>query len=164
MKIAVIYYSLTGNCEFVANKLKDKLNADVYRITPKKKYPDRGFKKFYWGGKSALMEETPELEDYSIDLTKYDKVILGFPVWASTLAPPIRTYIMDNKERLFEKRISLFVCYGGAGAKKAIEKTKVLLNNQTIENELILTDPKVKLDQNEEKEFNNFCIKMKESL
>jgi len=49
------------------------------------------------------MAEKPELEKYTLNLSDYDRVIFGSPVWASNFAPPIRTFIEDNKEELEEK-------------------------------------------------------------
>ncbi|MBR3153029.1 MAG: flavodoxin family protein, partial [Clostridia bacterium] len=64
MKKAIVYYSMSGNADYVANRISEKLDADLIRISPKKEYPNKGVMKFFWGGKSAIMGETPELEDY----------------------------------------------------------------------------------------------------
>ena len=71
MKKAIVYYSMSGNTEYVAKYIAEKVNVDLIRIEPKKQYPNKGFRKFFWGGKSALMGETPELESYSFDESKY---------------------------------------------------------------------------------------------
>ena len=62
-KDLVVYYSLEGNTEYVANVLKEKIGADLLKLVPKKAYHDKGFAKFFWGGKSAVMAEKPELEE-----------------------------------------------------------------------------------------------------
>ena len=61
MKTMIVYYSLEGNTEFAAEKIAAKLGADLLRIQPVKAYPSGGFRKFLWGGKSAVMAETPKL-------------------------------------------------------------------------------------------------------
>ena len=100
MKTIIVYYSLEGNTEYVANVIAGKLSADVLKLVPKKAYSDKGFSKFFWGGKSAVMAETPELEPYTLDLSEYDQVVIGFPVWAGTFTPPIRTFVKENKAAL----------------------------------------------------------------
>ena len=45
MKTAIVYYSMSGNCEFAAKKIADITGADLIRIEPEKAYPDSGFKK-----------------------------------------------------------------------------------------------------------------------
>ena len=61
MKTIIVYYSLEGNTEYVAQTIANQLDADLLRIEPAKSYPTGGFRKFFWGGKSAVMGETPEL-------------------------------------------------------------------------------------------------------
>ena len=80
MRTAVVYYSMSGNTAITAEKLAEGTGADLIRIAPEKAYPDRGFRKFLWGGKSAVMAETPVLQPYTFDAEQYDLVILGFPV------------------------------------------------------------------------------------
>ena len=65
MKTLIVYYTLEGNTHYAAKKIASKIGADVLRIKPVKTYPKKGFRKFFWGGKSAVMAETPELEPLS---------------------------------------------------------------------------------------------------
>ena len=55
MKTAIVFYSMNGNTAMVARKLAEGINADLIEIKPEKSYPDKGFKKFLWGGKSAVI-------------------------------------------------------------------------------------------------------------
>ena len=64
MKRVIVYYSLSGNTRFAAEQIARRLGADLLPIAPEKAYPDRGFRKFFWGGKSAVMAETPALQPY----------------------------------------------------------------------------------------------------
>ena len=50
MKTAVVYYSMSGNTELAAERIAAVLGADLIRLTPVKAYPDKGFRKFFWGG------------------------------------------------------------------------------------------------------------------
>lgn len=157
MKTAVIYYSMSGNSQFAAEKIAGQLNADLIRLEPEKAYPDSGFRKFFWGGKSAVMGERPALLPYDFDSDKYDLVILGFPVWASNPAPPIRSFIHDNKDSLAGKDIAAFACFSGGGADKALAKLKKQLEIDSLKAELILTDPREKEDPENDKMIREFC-------
>ena len=160
MKTLVVYYSMSGNTEYVAKSISDKLNADIIKLIPKKEYPNKGLKKFLWGGKSAIMGELPELESYEFESSKYDLIIFGTPVWASSFTPPIRTFIKENKEKLLNKKIAVFTCFMGGGADKAIEKLKKYLEIEQFEAELILIDPKDKKEDEKENKINEFCSKI----
>lgn len=155
-KTAVIYYSMTGNTEYVAKEIEKNLNVDIIKINPIKEYPNKGFKKFFWGGKSAVMKETPELEKYDFNENKYENIIIGTPVWASTFSPPIRSFINENKDKLKNKNISIIICNSGGGADKTIEKLRQYLDIKDFKEKLVLVDPKDKEENiNIIKEFCN---------
>ena len=160
MKTIVVYYSMEGNTDLAAKEIASELDADTLRIYPVKAYPDSGFRKFLWGGKSAVMGDKPALEPYVFNAALYDRVIIGFPVWASNMAPPLRTFIRDNP--LDGKRVAAFACQAGSGAEKAFGKLKKLMGMEDLEAELILIDPKSKPDDDNAKKIRAFCEKLKE--
>ena len=75
-KIAIIYYSMSGNTEYVAKNISEKTGADLIRIVPKKEYPKSGFIKFLWGGKSAVMKETPSTAMAADGVSLFHKIQL----------------------------------------------------------------------------------------
>lgn len=160
MRTAIVYYSMLGNTKYAADKIADKLKAsdevDVIRIEPEKAYPDKGFKKFFWGGKSAVMAETPALQPYEFDVEKYDRVIFGTPVWASTFTPPLRTFINENPT-VKDKKVAVFTCFSGGGADKALQKLKTHIKIEQFEAELILIDPKDKVKEEDDTKIAEFC-------
>ncbi len=160
MKTAVVYYSMSGNCESVARTVARTLGADTVRIEPEKAYPDSGFKKFFWGGKAALMSESPALKPYQFDATAYDLVIFGFPVWAGSPTPPIRSFINENADALKGKKFAAFACQSGSGAEKALAKLKAIPGIGSLEAELILVDPKDKPSPEKDKAIADFCAKL----
>ncbi|MCR4658104.1 MAG: flavodoxin [Lachnospiraceae bacterium] len=161
MKAAILYYSMLGNSELVAGKIAERLGADIIRIEPDKAYPDKGARKFLWGGKSAVMGEMPRLKPYEFDPDKYDLIILGFPVWASRPAPPIRTFVEEFKGSLKGKKLAVFACQSGNGAEKAFAKLKEQIGIDNFVAELILIDPKTKEISSNDDKINSFCEKTK---
>ena len=77
MKTIVICYSLTGNTAWTARRLAEALGADLLELKSRKAYPDRGFRKFLRGGKSAMAAECPPLEPYDFHAGQYDRVIFA---------------------------------------------------------------------------------------
>lgn len=159
MRTLIVYYSLGGNTEYAADIIASRLGADTLRLEPEKAYPDRGFRKFFWGGKSAVMAETPQLKPYAFDAAGYDRVILGFPVWAGNVTPPIRTFVRDND--LKGKRVAAFACQSGAGAEKAFGRLKAALGVDELEAELILIDPKSKPSAENDRKIGAFCDRLR---
>lgn len=160
MKTAIVYYSMSGNTKYVADKIADEIKAseevDIIRIEPNKAYPDKGAKKFLWGGKSAVMGEKPALLPYEFKIETYDRIIFGTPVWASTFAPPLRTFINENPD-VKNKKIAVFTCFSGGGADKAIDKMKKYIGIEKFEAELILTDPKDNVKEEDNVKISEFC-------
>lgn len=157
MKTLVVYYSLEGNTEYVAEQIKEATGADLLKLVPKKAYHDKGFAKFFWGGKSAIMAEKPALEAYDVDLTAYERIIFGFPVWASTFTPPIRTFIEDNKDGLKGKKLAAFACQSGSGAEKAFAKLAKTVGIDDFEKKAIFIDPKAKKSEDMDAKIGAFC-------
>ena len=104
------------------------------------------------------MSETPRLMPYDFNADAYDRVIIGFPVWAGNVTPPIRTFVKDND--LKGKRIAAFACQSGAGAEKAFNKLKAALGIDDLEAELILIDPKDKPSADNDRKITEFCKKL----
>ena len=161
MKKIIVYYSMSGNTKYAAEKIAKDTGADTLRIVPVKAYPDKGAKKFLWGGKSAVFGDKPPLEPYDLKADDYDLIVLATPVWASNITPPMRTFVCDNKEKLAGKKFAVITCYAGGGAEKAILKLKKLLEIPSFEAELILTDPKDNPTEENEKRISEFCEKLK---
>lgn len=148
MKILIIYYSLDGNTDYAARKIADATGADILRLYTKKAFPNTGAKKYIWGGMSAVIAQRPKLKPYELDLNAYDMIVFGFPVWASSITPPLRSFIMENRKILKTKEIAAFACQGGQGAEKAFEKMKKCIGIDSFAREAIFIDPKTK--QNED--------------
>ena len=157
MKALIVYYSMSGNVKQVAESISKITGADLLALHPVKAYPDKGAKKYLWGGRSALMGSKPKLQPAIFNADKYDTVIFGTPVWASSFAPPLRTFIEDNREALAGKKMSAFVCYMGSGDKRALSKLKKLLQIERFDAETALLEPKEKPKEETDAHIYAFC-------
>ena len=144
MKTIIVYYSLGGFTKKIAQKLASKTGADLLRLTPVRDYPDTGAKKFLIGGRAAMAGAKPKLQPYNFDAKKYDRVVIGTPVWASSPAPPIRTFIDENREALEGRQFAAFFTQLGNGADKANKKLAKCLGLERIEPETVFFEPNKK--------------------
>lgn len=162
MKTAVIYYSLDGNTKYAAEKIATRLGGDLIQIIPAKEYPTGKVSKYFWGGKSATFGESPKLESYDFNRNQYDLVILGTPIWAGTFAPPLRTFIRENK--LTDKKVALFACCSGGATEKCFEQLKKETGSSTVLKTLRLIDP-LKGNQAEvDRQIVEFCTTLETTL
>ena len=135
----LVYYSLEGNTEFVAETAAAAADIDVQRLVPDKEPPKSGFGKFFWGGKSVVMHEMPKLMPQEHTADKYSRVIIAFPIWAGSYPPAIASYLAGND--LTGKEIWAIACSAGGNAEKAFAKLGEKLNGSGIKGTLSLTDP-----------------------
>lgn len=111
MKYLVVYYSRTGTTKKVAQALCNFLESDIEEIAPMRKYS--GLFGFFRAGYEATRKKLPNIHEIKNNPSQYDAVILGTPVWGSTLASPLRTYI--SKYRTDFKKVAFFLTKGGKG-------------------------------------------------
>ncbi len=156
MKSLVIYYSLEGNTKLIADTIKNELNSDVLELRTKKQYPNKGFKKYLCGGKSVILKEKPKLLNKYIDISIYDKIFIGTPIWAGTYAVPFNTFF--NEYKIKNKEIGLFVCHAGGRSNKCFDNLKKQLKGNKIIGEIEYIEP---LKNNKEENINKTinCIK-----
>lgn len=140
MKTLIVYYSLEGNMDLVAKSIAAEQAAELFRLIPSKEYPTGKVSKYVWGGKSATFGEKPKLSNDAIDLEPYEVVIIGTPVWASTMAPPLNTFLGDYDLR--DKKIILLATHRGGSADKCFAKMKENLSDNQIIGVFDFTEPK----------------------
>ena len=64
----------------------------------------------------------PELKEEGKDLSSYDELYIGFPIWWYTAPHIINSFIEAND--MEGKKITLFSTSGGSGIEKAVKDLK----------------------------------------
>jgi len=130
MKKIVLFYSFEGNTKLIAENIAKTIDADVLELKPKEEIKSKGFMKYVWGGKAAMMKTQPELLPFDKNIQDYDVLFIGTPVWAWTYAPPLNTFFATHSLR--NKKIALFCCHGGGKGKIFSKMAEVLEDNQIL--------------------------------
>jgi len=128
-KILIVYYSLTGNTQFIAEALRDSIEADILELKPIKELNPESGTKFMWGGFQSTMKKKPELMEFDVNPLDYDLIILGTPVWAWNISPPMRTFL--SMFDLNSKNVALWMSHAGDGVK-AMGRFKEVLKRANI--------------------------------
>ena len=103
-KALVLYYSQTNNTKSVAEELQKQLGADIESV-----------------------EADKPLQS---NLSKYDVIFLGYPIWSGTYATPIATLIKSND--FAGKTIVPFCTFGSGGLNTSSDALKQALPKATI--------------------------------
>lgn len=109
MKRVVVYYSYSGNTEYIANIIKEELNCDILKIETTKPYSTDYDTVVDLAKEEINSGYMPEIKP--IDISQYDEIILGTPVWWYTYATPLNTFIKNND--FTGKTIVPFITNGG---------------------------------------------------
>ena len=137
MKKIFIYYSLSGNGDAVANYLKNR-HIDIRKVKPNKSLPDNMILRILTGGFLAGINHKDKLVDFDQNISEYDEIIIGSPIWNDHLSCPINAVLNDID--LVGKKI-IFVLYSGSGkTKKATKKINERYKDAQIIN---LKEPKI---------------------
>lgn len=124
-KVTVIYFSATGTTKKVAVSLSEALKSDLIEIIPKEKYSSNDLN--YNDASSRVSKEhndsnsRPAIENI-IDVSKYDTIYLGYPIWWSD-APKI-IYSFLDKYNLKNKKLFLFSTSASSNMTTSVNNIK----------------------------------------
>jgi len=116
-KALVLYYSRTGNCRAVAQAIGETARCPVQEIKDLKNRAG------FWGFISGMIDirkrPITDIEPVSVDLSPYDTIYLGSPIWGMRFAPAITTVLerFDFKG----KKIKLFAVVAGNYKQEKID-------------------------------------------
>ena len=117
MKSLVVYYSYTGNTEIVAKTLAESIKADTLKLEDVSR-PSK-LKAYSSGGLAAKQGKAWPIKPFNTDLSGYDRVFIGCPVWFGMPAPQLNSFI--EQANIKDKQIVVFVTMGGNGSEGALK-------------------------------------------
>lgn len=108
-KIIVVYYSRSGKTKEAAEEAARNLGCDIEGITDN---VDRsGIIGYLKSGKEAMKMTEVSINPMNHNVSDYDMVIIMTPVWAGTMASPVREFIKKNKSSI---KAAAFVTTAGS--------------------------------------------------
>ena len=130
----VAYFSGSGQTQTAANKIAKILNCDIYEIKPKIKYSTKDLNYNDPNSRTSIECKNrscrPELADKNANISKYDTIIIGFPVWWYIAPTIVNTFLEAND--LSGKRIVLFATSGGSDFGKTVQFLKNSVASDTV--------------------------------
>ena len=127
MKKLVAYFSASGVTAKVSERLAKAAVADLYEIKPSVKYTKADLNWMDKKSRSSVeMNDKsfrPEIVTGDIDISDYDTVYLGFPIWWYVAPTVINTFL--EAYDFTGKKIVLFATSGGSGFGRTTEELKL---------------------------------------
>ncbi len=106
-----------GATEYIANLVKQQVGGDLYSIEVTKPY-STDFDEVVDQNHNEMAENfLPELAGETLDISQYDTIYIGYPVWATTTPRAIYTFL--NQYDLSGKTVIPFCTHNGYGKGKS---------------------------------------------
>ena len=127
-KVAVVYFSGTGNTREVADLLAKETDADIFEIIPKNMYTsdDLNYNDDNCRANQEMNDESarPAISNDLSVVSEYDVIYLGYPIWWGTAPRIIQTFIESYD--ISGATVYMFCTSGGSGIEKSISDLQQL--------------------------------------
>ncbi|MEO0108431.1 MAG: NAD(P)H-dependent oxidoreductase [candidate division WOR-3 bacterium] len=157
-KVLLVYYSRSGNTAKLADLLARELQCDTEQVQDVRSR--QGLFGWLRSGFEAARKRLPAIQEPKHNPTDYELVIIGTPVWASTMSSPMRSYLNRYRERL-PTQLAFFRTMAGndpgrtfaemaafcsSPALATLAVTQAALNQNTVECQEFLTRIRARLE------------------
>lgn len=140
-KVLVAYFSATGVTAKVAKKVAEAIEGDAYEIKPEVKYTKADLNWMNRKSRSSIeMNDKslrPGIISGDLDISNYDTICLGFPIWWYVAPTVINTFLETYD--FSKKKIILFATAGSSGFGNTLEELKPSAKDADIIETKVLT-------------------------
>ena len=134
MGTLVAYFSATGTTARAARRLAEATDADLFEIEPEQPYTPADLN---WNDKNSrssreMADEKcrPAVAGEAPDMSRYDTVFVGFPIWWYVEPRIIDTFLETHD--LSGKTVVPFATSGGSGLGRAPQRMATLAPGATV--------------------------------
>lgn len=142
-RVAVIYFSCTGNTRTAAERIRDLTGADLIELVPEQPYTSQDLD---YNDESCRANQEqkdpaarPRIAGQPLDLSQYGTIYLGYPIWQGT-APRIINTFLDSYD-LTGKTIRPFCTSGSSGIETSVADIRAAAPGVDVTAGLRIADP-----------------------
>lgn len=129
-KALVVYFSHTGNTRTIAGYIHKTVKSDLVEIKTVETYTDDYDTLLEQIRKEVASEYCPPLTTKIENISSYDVVFIGYPIWVETAAPPIRTFLTIHD--LTGKTVVPFCTSGTSSAEASYRLVRSFCPKSTV--------------------------------
>ena len=123
----VAYFSASGNTKKIAEMISEEVGFDLHEIAPEKEYSKADLNWMDKKSRSSVeMNDKafrPAIKKSDLDISGYDKILIGFPIWWY-VAPTIINTFLETYD-FAGKQIVLFATSGGSGFGNTVKELQL---------------------------------------
>ena len=98
MKTLIVYFSYSGNTKKIVDGIEKKFPFDVVCVEREKPYSKDYDECAYKEAKEEWEKRLkPRIKPLDVDFSRYERILLFFPIWWYTYPMPIATFIRELK-------------------------------------------------------------------
>jgi len=128
MRLCIVFHSETGHTKAVADYVAKVLGADLIRVKDCARY--NAVTRYLIGASCAHRGDKATIEPDTIDVTPYDLIVIGSPVWAWHPTPAINAAIAILKG--CEKKFSIIYATSGGMPGETLNFMKQALEGRGV--------------------------------
>lgn len=131
-KVLIVYFSHTGNTRTIAGYIHDMAESDIVELETEEPYTDDYDTLLAQIRQEVADEYCPPLTTHIDNISSYDIIFVGYPIWVETAAPPVRTFLTSCD--LSDKTIVPFCTSGTSSAEASYSLVRTLCPHSTVLN------------------------------
>jgi flavodoxin len=136
----VVYCSRTSNTKRVAEQIHTTLDCDILEVNPETPY-ENDYNAMLNRAQQELSAirsgNYPAIKTSVENFDEYDTVFVGYPIWYSSMATPMQTFLHNHRDKLSGKHIALFATSGSSGISSSVSEARALCPGATVINETL---------------------------
>lgn len=137
-KVLIVYFSHTGNTELAAWQIQAVMGGELFRLQTLEPYPE-DYNACSERAKRELREKVnPALAANLTDISKYEKIFIGYPIWYETTPMAVRTFLETHD--FSGKIIAPFATSKKSDIDKSVQELRVDYPQADFVKGLILQD------------------------
>lgn len=129
-KVLIVYFSHTGNTRTIAGYIHDMVESDIVELKTEDTYTDDYDTLLAQIRQEVADEYCPPLATRIENISSYDVIFIGYPIWVETAAPPVRTFLTTYD--LSGKTVIPFCTSGTSSAETSYRLVRSLCPHSTV--------------------------------
>ncbi len=129
-KVIIISFSKSGNTQIISDYINKSTKIRLYNIKPKNSYPSSYDETLKIAQNEQNTNARPEIDNPLKDISNYDIILLGYPLWYGHLPNIVITQLelvdLQNKE------IYPFNTHGSSGISNSVNDIKKYASNANV--------------------------------
>ena len=117
-KALVIYYSQSNTTRTVAQEIQKQLNCDIAEIECVEPYTGDFGQTIQRWQKEQQEGTLPEVKPLAKNISDYDVIFLGYPIWGGSYAPPVASLLKTTD--FGGKKLVPFCTFGSGGLNTSV--------------------------------------------